>query len=95
MARLLFFVAIGLIVWKMATGRWPWQRAVPARTREILQARQLLAVGSDASREEIFAAHRRLITLVHPDRGGTNAQVHAADAARDLLLEDLPFDSSL
>jgi len=35
-------------------------------------------------------AHRRLITMVHPDRGGTNEQVHEANAARDLLLDELP-----
>ncbi len=28
--------------------------------------------------------------MVHPDRGGTNAQVHEANAARDLLLDELP-----
>lgn len=94
MARLLFFLAIGVIAWKLFTGRWPWQRATSARVREMARARQLLAIRQGASREEIFAAHRRLITLVHPDRGGTSEQVHAADAARDLLLEDLPFDPS-
>jgi len=31
-----------------------------------------------------------LIAMVHPDRGGTNGQVHEANAARDLLLDDLP-----
>ena len=28
--------------------------------------------------------------MVHPDRGGTNEQVHEANAARDLLLDELP-----
>ena len=44
----------------------------------------------EAERSEILEAHRRLITMVHPDRGGTNAQVHEANAARDLLIEELP-----
>ena len=28
------------------------------------------------------AAHKRLVAMVHPDKGGSNAQVHEADAAR-------------
>jgi DnaJ family protein C protein 19 len=28
--------------------------------------------------------------MVHPDRGGTNEQVHEAQAARDVLLDELP-----
>jgi hypothetical protein len=28
--------------------------------------------------------------MVHPDKGGTNSQVHEANAARDLLLDELP-----
>ncbi len=30
-----------------------------------------------------------MIAQVHPDRGGSNEQVHAANAARDLLLARL------
>ena len=33
---------------------------------------------------------KRLIAMVHPDRGGTDGQVHEANAARDLLLDELP-----
>ena len=36
------------------------------------------------------AGHKRLIAMVHPDRGGTDGQVHEANAARDLLLDELP-----
>jgi len=28
--------------------------------------------------------------MVHPDKGGTNEQVHEANAARDLLFDELP-----
>jgi len=28
--------------------------------------------------------------MVHPDRGGSNEQVHEANAARDLLFDDMP-----
>ena len=38
---------------------------------------------------DIIDAHRRLITRVHPDKGGTSEQVHDANAARDLLLAQI------
>jgi len=47
-------------------------------------------VRANANREEILDAHRKLVAIVHPDRGGTNSQVHEANAARDLLLDELP-----
>jgi len=92
MVRLLLFaVAISLAV-KALTGRWPWDylRAKPTRSQAVFRARKLLAVRAEASRGEILEAHRRLLALVHPDRGGTNDQVHEANAARDLLLDELP-----
>ena len=53
------------------------------------RARKLLALPANATREEINDAHRKLIATVHPDRGGTNEQVHEANAARDLLIDEL------
>lgn len=49
----------------------------------------MLGVDRAARREAIIEAHRRLIARVHPDRGGSNGAVHAANAARDLLLARL------
>jgi hypothetical protein len=40
-------------------------------------------------REDIIDAHRKLLSRVHPDKGGTNEAVYEANAARDLLLERL------
>jgi hypothetical protein len=96
MVRLLFYAIVLSFACKMMFGRWPWDylRAPPTRAQAVFQARKLLAVRADASRQEIVEAHRRLITLVHPDRGGTNAQVHEANAARDLLLDELPYESA-
>jgi hypothetical protein len=34
------------------------------------------------------------VALVHPDRGGTTAAMQEANAARDLLLADLPATQS-
>lgn len=50
----------------------------------------MLGVSASASRGEIITAHRRIMALVHPDKGGTNAQVHEVNNARDLLLAQLP-----
>jgi len=90
MIRLLFFAALGVLAWKLVTGRWPWERKLTTRAQAVVRARNLLGVSAAASRDEILAAHKRLVALVHPDRGGSNGQVHEASAARDLLLDELP-----
>ncbi|EIZ79718.1 hypothetical protein WSK_1695 [Novosphingobium sp. Rr 2-17] len=89
--KLLFLIALGCIAWRMATGRWPWQPKVKDKGRFAeAQARAVLGLAPGASRPEIMDAHRRRIAAVHPDRGGSNEQVHEATAARDLLLAKLP-----
>jgi hypothetical protein len=90
MIRLLILIALGCILYKMIAGRWPWEKKVSTRQQAIFRARRLLGVEERASREEIVAAHKKLIAMVHPDRGGTNEQVHEANAARDLLFDELP-----
>ncbi|MGB3166988.1 MAG: molecular chaperone DnaJ [Alteraurantiacibacter sp.] len=92
MMRLLVLVAIGLIAYRWIVGRWPWQAKLSTRNQAVFRARRLLGVDARASREEIVAAHKRLIAMVHPDRGGSNDQVHEANAARDLLLDELPHE---
>ena len=90
MIRILFFAALGVLAWKLITGRWPWERKLTTRAQAVFRARKLLGVTAAASRDEILAAHKRLVAMVHPDRGGTDGQVHEANAARDLLLDELP-----
>lgn len=92
MLRLIVILAVVSIGCRMIFGKWPWEYLRPASTRgqARLRARKLLGVGAGADRREIIAAHRRLVTMVHPDRGGSSAQVHEANAARDLLLDGLP-----
>jgi DnaJ homolog subfamily C member 19 len=91
---LLFIAVIVSLGCKLVFGRWPWDylRPAPTRTQAVFRARKLLAVSGSAGRAEIQEAHRRLLTMVHPDRGGSNAQVHEANAARDLLLDELPYE---
>jgi DnaJ homolog subfamily C member 19 len=90
--RLLFYAAIASLICKLILGRWPWDYLGNRSTKgqAVFRARKLLAVRTDASHDEIIEAHRRLVAMVHPDRGGTNEQVHEANAARDLLLDALP-----
>ncbi len=61
-----------------------------ASAADLAQARQLLGVDLRANRDKILIAHKGLIAKVHPDRGGSAAQVHEANAARDILLAQLP-----
>jgi hypothetical protein len=96
MVRLLIYAVVLSFACKMFLGRWPWDylRPVPTRSQAEFRARKLLAVDAGASRQEILDAHRRLLTMIHPDKGGTNAQVYEANAARDLLLDALPLEGS-
>ena len=89
-----WLIMAGIVVlgWKLVTGRWPWERKITTRAQAVFRARKLLGVSAVASREEIVTAHKRLVAMVHPDRGGSNGQVHEANAARDLLLDELPYD---
>jgi len=95
LTRLLLIAVFGSIACRMVFGRWPWDylRPLPTRAQAAFKARKLLGVKADATHTEIVEAHRRMLALVHPDRGGTSAQVHEVTAARDLLLDDLPYES--
>ncbi|MCB2073643.1 MAG: J domain-containing protein [Novosphingobium sp.] len=88
--KFLWLLVLAVIAWRVFFGRWPWQPGRKGmRARARAQARSVLGVGEAAGRDEIIEAHRRLLVKVHPDRGGSNEQVHEANAARDLLLGDL------
>jgi DnaJ homolog subfamily C member 19 len=93
MLRLAILLLIVCLVFRWAFGQWPWQGLAgkdSLRRQAIAKARALLGVPTGASREEIIAAHRRLAALVHPDRGGSNDALREANAARDVLLTELP-----
>jgi DnaJ family protein C protein 19 len=88
--KLIMLVVLGSIACKSLSGHWPWELMRAAdRSAAEARARSLLGVPRSASREEIIEAHRRRLTQVHPDRGGSNEAVHEAAAARDLLLARL------
>ena len=63
-------------------------RANGAMTRA--EALDILGLGSNSrpSRDEITAAHRRLIQKVHPDRGGSNYLAQQLNEAKHRLLKE-------
>lgn len=90
MIKLLALAALVCIACKLLAGRWPWELLAgdPRQSNEA-KARRLLGLSAGAGPDEVIEAHRRLMTQVHPDRGGSNEAVHEANAARDLLLARL------
>jgi len=89
----LWLLGLAIVATRLLTGKWPWELLGLTSKRPnapaVRKARALLGVPRNAGHAEIVEAHKRLITLVHPDKGGTNEQVHEANAARDILLAAL------
>jgi hypothetical protein len=80
-----------LILLALAAGAWIWWRrhfAKPAAMPSA-EARALLGVGERPTLEEVREAHRRLITRVHPDAGGSAELATRVNAARDALVSEL------
>jgi CysZ protein len=50
------------------------------------EARAILGVSANADEEAIRSAHRRLVSAVHPDKGGSAELTRRINAARDTLL---------
>ncbi|SOB79666.1 DnaJ domain-containing protein [Sphingomonas guangdongensis] len=87
--KLLIAALVAYGVWRLWHGiRKPaphQQRTVAAP--DDARAREVLGIGAGASAEEIRAAHRRLVTATHPDRGGSAELTRQLNAARDQLLK--------
>jgi uncharacterized membrane protein (UPF0136 family) len=85
----LVLLAVGLTtLMATRTPRQVGQRPSPPPSPKpgMTEARQILGVGPDATREEIQAAYKRLIRMAHPDSGGTAGLAAQLNAARDKLL---------
>jgi DnaJ family protein C protein 19 len=90
-AKLLVALAIAYLGWRM----WHGFGNAPTVKRgavavidpvDAATARRVLGVDRTADAPTIRAAHRRLMAEAHPDRGGSDAEARALNAARDLLL---------
>ena len=83
MIKLLLAAALIAAIWWMLKPK-------PKGTRlSDAQARDILGVSTDATADDIRAAHRRLLGGVHPDRGGSAELTRQINDARDLLLRRL------
>lgn len=87
-----------LDAWQLATGRHrgagqqqggyrqgPSSSDTARPSRE--EALEILGLSVDATRDEIIEAHRRLITRLHPDKGGSNYLAARINAAKSVLLD--------
>ena len=76
---------VGALFW----AAWRRGRRTPAPSISVADARALLGVREEASLAEIRDAHRRLITKVHPDAGGSADLANQVNAARDTLVAEM------
>ena len=85
-------IAALIVAW---LGWWIWKGPDKTRTRrtaappvapDTQQALAVLGLDENAGEADIRAAHRRLVTAVHPDRGGSAELTRRINAARDTLL---------
>jgi len=75
-----------------AQGQHRGRRASGAAGGETMNRRlalEVLGLSGNPSREEIIAAHRRLMQKLHPDRGGTTYLAQQLNDAKRVLLQDL------
>ncbi len=68
---------------------WLHGRRRQAAAMQPSDARALLGLPEGASLAEIRDAHRRLITKVHPDTGGSQELATRVNQARDTLVAEL------
>jgi DnaJ-domain-containing protein 1 len=77
-----------LVLAALVAFAWYYLRRKPAPARiDEAEARAILGVGASADADAIRAAHRRLVSAVHPDRGGSADLARRINAARDVLLK--------
>lgn len=81
-----------ILLFGLAALVFVWWKGSQQRRREsmpVSEARALLGVGQTDDAEAIRTAHRRIISKVHPDQGGTPELARRTNLARDVLLAEL------
>ncbi len=69
---------------------WQYLKRTPAKPKlGVDEARGVLGVAPGADADSVRAAHRRLVSQVHPDKGGSADLTARVNAARDVLLTEL------
>lgn len=58
----------------------------PAKKMDLDEAAAVLGVSSDADAAAIRAAHKKLISQTHPDKGGTDYLAAKINEARDVMM---------
>ena len=62
------------------------QRSIESMTRS--EALEILGLEPDATKQQIVEAHRKLMSRVHPDKGGSDYLAKSINQARKVLLEE-------
>ncbi len=79
--KLIAFAALAAALWFL----WRKFRS-ESGPLSVKEAAKLLGVSEGATPDEIASAHKRLITKVHPDAGGSAELASRVNRARDVLL---------
>ena len=80
--KILFALALMGAIWWLV-------RPKPKGLPDVAAARSILGIGENATPDDVRAAHRRLLSGVHPDKGGSAELTRQINDARDVLLRRL------
>lgn len=85
MTKFILLVALAIVAFMYFTG----QLKAGRNRLSLAEARDVLGLSVDADAAAVRTAHRRIITQVHPDKGGSADLTARVNAARDTLLASL------
>lgn len=74
---------------RQGNGAGQQRAAAPGGMMSRSQALDILGLSGQPDRDQVLAAHRRLIQKLHPDRGGSTYLAQQLNEAKQRLLDDL------